>query len=160
MGSGNIKKSVNRLLYVKPEGVRETARIAIVGEAPGVEEEWEGRPFMDRAGQLVRAAIQQSEVSPGQILMVNAVGIRLPDDRTPTRAEILSWTPHLYDHTRYVWTIITLGRNAELAVAGIAYIDQKEIIGIYHPSWTLRKGKEAQGSWVTLLAQLLRGERP
>ena len=68
-----------KLIYVPPEGIRETARIAIVGEAPGAEEEKLGRPFIGQSGQLVRGCITASTVPATRLLITNAV------DRKSTR---------------------------------------------------------------------------
>jgi len=49
------------------------AEICVVGEAPGATEDAEGRPFVGRAGQLIRAALSDVGVDPDSVAWVNTV---------------------------------------------------------------------------------------
>lgn len=145
-----------KVIYVPPEGVRETARIAIVGEAPGANEELEQRPFAGSSGSLVRAAISNSEIPASRILIINAVCVRPPKNRKPTGAEITSWLPHLAYHLANIRTVIMLGRSAEDAVGQIEFPDRKNYYQMHHPSYVQRSKKDEQRQWVDALAHVLR----
>ncbi len=62
--------------------------ILIVGEAPGVQEEKEGRLFIGRAGRLLRETLEDCDFSEGDYSIINSVSCRPPDNRTPKPKEI------------------------------------------------------------------------
>lgn len=67
--------------------------IMVVGEAPGEQEETEGRPFIGRSGQLLRNILNLSGIQ--QPYITNVVKCRPPSNRTPTLAESLVCGNHL-----------------------------------------------------------------
>lgn len=64
------------------------AKILVVGEAPGAEEETQGRPFVGPSGQLLRQWLTDAGYKPGEYIIVNAIKCRPPFNRTPTGLEI------------------------------------------------------------------------
>lgn len=157
--TSKVKIRNDSLIYIPPEGIKETARIAIIGEAPGEDEQLEGRPFVGKSGKLVRAAINDSNVPSTRILLINTVCVRPLNNRTPTKKEVVSWLPHLYSHIRYCRSIILLGKTAELAASLISFADRKNFYRMEHPSAALRfKGMEGAEQWVAALVELLQHE--
>jgi DNA polymerase len=63
------------------------ARLVIVGEAPGVNEDVVGRPFVGKAGQLLDGLLGEAGLSRADTAVLNVVKCRPPANRTPTRAE-------------------------------------------------------------------------
>jgi DNA polymerase len=63
------------------------AQIMIIGEAPGAEEDTTGRPFVGRAGQLLRTLLQEIIPTNYSIFISNVVNCRPPQNRKPTKQE-------------------------------------------------------------------------
>ncbi|MFO1088448.1 MAG: uracil-DNA glycosylase [Hyphomicrobiales bacterium] len=91
-----LKRTATNLVYL--DGNR-AARVLLVGEAPGRDEDLEGRPFVGRSGQLLDrmlAAIGLSRAAedPAQaVLIVNTIFWRPPGNRKPTEAEAAMCLP-------------------------------------------------------------------
>jgi len=62
-------------------------RVLFVGEAPGKQEDREGRPFVGRAGDLLDQWIEGLGLDQEEYAITNVVKCRPPDNRTPTREE-------------------------------------------------------------------------
>lgn len=69
------------------------ARVMIVGEAPGRDEDEIGRPFVGRAGQLLDKMLQAIGLDRGHVYIANVVPWRPPGNRTPTPQEIAICRP-------------------------------------------------------------------
>jgi len=85
------------------------ARIMFVGEAPGVEEDAQGRPFVGRAGQLLDKVIAAMGLKRSDVFIGNILKCRPPENRDPRAEEIINCFPHLQ---RQIETI-----NPEIIVA-------------------------------------------
>lgn len=72
-----------------------TARLMIIGEAPGREEDLEGRPFVGRAGQLLDKMLAAIGFAEDQVHITNIVYWRPPGERTPSPLEALACRPFL-----------------------------------------------------------------
>ena len=75
LGCVRCDLAATRTQVVFGEGVP-TARLMLVGEGPGAEEDRQGRPFVGRAGQLLDAAIAQAGLSRDQGYVTNVVRCR------------------------------------------------------------------------------------
>lgn len=64
------------------------ARIAFVGEAPGRDEDEQGRPFIGRSGQLLRRTIAEIGLTGDDVFIGNVLKCRPPGNRDPQPAEI------------------------------------------------------------------------
>jgi uracil-DNA glycosylase family 4 len=93
-----LKKTATKLCYAdgNPE-----ARVMLIGEAPGREEDIEGRPFVGRSGQLLDrmlAAVGLSRTAQDResaVFITNVIFWRPPGNRTPTEAETQMCLPFL-----------------------------------------------------------------
>jgi uracil-DNA glycosylase family 4 len=92
--------------YVPAEGPR-PARLMIVGESPGREEESEGRPFIGQAGQLLDRAIEVSPLRREEIFITNAVKVKPRGDKSKFFFEGGAPTP------AYLGGIIELGQEIQ-----------------------------------------------
>ncbi len=72
-----------------------SARLMIIGEAPGREEDLEGRPFVGRDGQLLDKMLAAIGFSEAQVHMTNVVYWRPPGNRPPTAQEASICRPFL-----------------------------------------------------------------
>ncbi len=69
------------------------ARVMIVGEAPGAEEDRSGRPFSGRSGQLLDRMLRAIGLDRSQVYIANVVPWRPPGNRTPTPQEVAACLP-------------------------------------------------------------------
>ncbi len=149
------------------------ALIAIVGEAPGQNEDETGLPFVGRAGQLldkILAAVRLD--SEKDVYICNIAKCRPPNNRTPTTEEIAACKPYILEQIRLLNPKIILLTGAT-AVKGIIG-DRRGItkirgtwmewegrlcMPIFHPSYLLRNPSREKGSPKWLMWQDIRAVR-
>ena len=71
------------------------AKIVLVGEAPGYNEDLQGKPFVGRAGKLLDEFLEFAGLKRTEIFITNVVKCRPPNNRTPTLDEIKACSPYL-----------------------------------------------------------------
>ena len=148
----------------------ERARVMIVGEAPGREEDLEGRPFVGAAGQLLDrmlAAIGLSRSDPAPeraVYITNVLPWRPPANRTPDAAEIAMFLPFLQRHVELAdpEILVLMGNTpcqALLGRGGITRIRGQwtEVLGrpalpMFHPAYLLRTPEAKREAWADLLS--------
>ncbi len=74
------------------------ARLMIIGEAPGAEEDRQGLPFVGPAGQLLDKMLAAIQLDRTQVYITNILPWRPPGNRNPTDAEIAACLPFLERH--------------------------------------------------------------
>jgi DNA polymerase len=74
---------------------RATARLLVVGEAPGADEDAQGVPFVGRAGQLLNKMIAAIDLEREEVYICNVLKCRPPGNRTPQPAEVAQCLPYL-----------------------------------------------------------------
>lgn len=87
-----LKSTASRLVFADGNPA---ARIMIVGEAPGREEDEVGRPFVGRAGQLLDRMLAAIGLDRTQVYIANVVPWRPPGNRTPTPQELAICLPFI-----------------------------------------------------------------
>jgi DNA polymerase len=160
-----LKKGARSLVFC--DGVP-GARVMIIGEAPGKDEDREGRPFVGRAGQLLDAmfaAINHGRDGAEQpIYITNVMPWRPPNNREPTPDEIAMMLPFLERH-------VTLAKPEVLVLMGnvscSAVLGQKGItklrgtwtqamglptLPMVHPAYLLRQPTAKREAWADLLS--------
>jgi len=141
------------LKYIPGEGSLH-ADIVFVGEAPGEEEDLQGRPFVGRSGKMLEKWINEFlGLSREQVYITNAVKVRPEGNRAPTFEEIKSWTTSLWEEIKYIHPvlIVPVGASATKAICGedfdtfAPYRGKVSLLGgiyaiipIYHPSYIRR----------------------
>lgn len=147
------------------------ARVMIIGEAPGREEDREGRPFIGRAGQLLDkmfAAIGLSrfEEAPASALYItNVMPWRPPQNRDPSPEEIALMKPFLLRHIALAQPdfIVTMGNPSTKTLfetsVGITRMRGQwgEVQGtpalpMFHPAYLLRSPEQKRLAWADLLS--------
>jgi uracil-DNA glycosylase family 4 len=137
--------------------------IAMVGEAPGAEEDARGLPFIGRAGQYLRKLIRDTEgPSPDSLLICNTVQCRPPENRLPEDDEIAACKPHLWRQLNAIKPriLICVGRTSAILLTQSKRGSRMEdLVGrwiianwwgpqypvlrvIYHPSFLLQHGQK------------------
>ena len=155
------------------------AELMFVGEAPGVEEDRTGRPFVGRAGQKLDEMIKAMGFAREEVYIANVLKTRPPDNRTPLQHEVEACGPYLAAQTRIVQpsVIVALGGPAaklllrtETGITRLrglwgAYDDgegTRPVMPTFHPAYLLRNPtREVRGQvWDDLKAVLERLGRP
>lgn len=90
------------------------ADIMFVGEAPGADEDAQGRPFVGRAGQLLDKIIEACGLKREDVFIGNILKCRPPDNRDPRAEEIISCLPYLQRQIEIIdpEIIVALGAHA------------------------------------------------
>jgi len=140
------------------------AKLLIVGEAPGPEENIKGKPFVGKAGQMLDKILQAANFDPETDVYITNSVFRLPpgDDgksfRKPTDAETDFYRPFVLEIIRLIDPKIMLltGNVASYSIlrkTGITSLRGKWteshgrwIMPIYHPSYLLRNPSREPGS--------------
>ncbi len=96
-------------------------RVVFVGEAPGQEEDEEGKVFIGRGGKLLRRFIMKYKLHYNDYYITNTVRCRPPKNRTPTRTEIRACSPFLFSDIMRLKPdlIVPMGNTALRAVLGV-----------------------------------------
>ncbi|WP_439156082.1 uracil-DNA glycosylase [Yoonia sp.] len=146
------------------------ARVMIVGEAPGREEDRAGKPFVGRAGQLLDrmlAAIDLDRAASDPahaVYITNVLPWRPPSNRTPDKDEIAMMLPFLERHIALADpdVIILMGNTpcqALLGRTGItrirgqwAEVMARPALPMFHPAYLLRNPAAKREAWADLLA--------
>ncbi len=90
------------------------AQIMFVGEAPGADEDAQGRPFVGRAGQLLDRIIGACGLKRSDVWIGNILKCRPPDNRDPRPEEIIACLPYLQTQIELInpEIIVALGAHA------------------------------------------------
>jgi uracil-DNA glycosylase family 4 len=142
--------SQGRTKAVPGEGNYDTP-LMFVGEAPGADEDLQGRPFVGKAGQLLTKIIEAMKFRREDVYITNVVKCRPPQNRTPLRPEIDACKPYLQTQIRVIAprVIVTLGKVATdwfiASSAGMTSLrgdfhDYGKILVMptFHPSYVIR----------------------
>ena len=97
---------------VPGEGNR-SAELMFIGEAPGRDEDAQGRPFVGRAGQLLRKIVAAMTFREDEVYITNIVKCRPPDNRVPHREEEEACSSYLVRQIELIRprAIVTLGKT-------------------------------------------------
>jgi len=146
------------------------APLMVVGEAPGRDEDVEGRPFVGVAGQLLDrmlAAIGRDRTDPDPargVYVTNVLPWRPPGNRRPETPEIDRWRPFLRRHIELAAprVLLIMGNSPALALLGRGGITQirgtwteavdRPALPSFHPSYLLRTPAAKREAWADLLA--------
>lgn len=129
------------------------ARLLVVGEGPGAQEDAAGRPFVGRAGRLLDELLEQAGAARAQVAVANVVKCRPPGNRTPHRAEVSACRGWLDEQLAIAdpAVVVTLGGTATgwALGPGLRLADVRgrthpwrgrTLVPTYHPSAALRFG--------------------
>lgn len=110
----------HRLRFVFGEG-DPGARLLLVGEGPGREEDLQGRPFVGRAGELLEKMLAAIGFDRDKVYICNVVKCRPPDNRTPSPQEAQRCLPYLRRQIELIrpGVIVTLGATPLRELLGI-----------------------------------------
>ena len=90
------------------------ARVLIIGEAPGKNEDLQGRPFVGAAGRFLDELLDAAGLKREEVFIANVLKCRPPSNRNPKADEIEACAPFLREQTQAIdpYVIVTLGNFA------------------------------------------------
>src|SRR5919109_3590545 len=94
MGCPLCKLSATRKNAVPGKG-QLSAKIMFIGEAPGKNEDDQGKPFVGAAGRILNQALQKAGIKRSQVFITNVVKCRPPGNRIPEDEERQACRPYL-----------------------------------------------------------------
>jgi len=145
------------------------ARVLILGEAPGREEDLEGRPLVGRTGQLLdrmfaAIGLSRGSADPATALYItNVMPWRPPGDRDPEQSQIAMMRPFVERHIALIdpEVIVVMGNTALLTMTGATGILRargtwteclgRPILPMMHPADLLRNPAAKREAWADLL---------
>ena len=142
--------SRNRTMAVPGEGPAD-AEIALVGEAPGFNEDQQGRPFVGAAGRLLEDLLSHAGLRREQVFITNTVKCRPLNNRDPLPGEMAACRKYLDRQLKVISpkVIVTLGRySLEGFLPGEAIgkargkprnVNGTIVYPTYHPAAALRQ---------------------
>ncbi len=136
------------------------ARLVFVGEAPGVEEDVRGKPFVGPAGKLLTDIIKAMGLTREEVYICNIVKCHPPGNRDPGPDEIGTCLPFLKGQISLIRPeiICTLGRVSAQALVGKDFKITRDrgqwqgfcgvpLIPTYHPAYLLRYPQAKRQVW-------------
>ena len=140
------------------------ARLMVIGEAPGAEEDQTGEPFVGRAGQLLTKMLAAIKLERSEVYIANILKSRPPNNRDPQPLEVEKCEPYLWKQIVMIQPriILCLGRIAGtnlLKLYGSTLAKMRDqvfdfhgikVVVTYHPAALLRNPDWKQGAWKDL----------
>lgn len=164
-----VKRTATNLVFAdgNPQ-----ARVMVIGEAPGADEDRQGLPFVGASGQLLDKmfeciGLSRKAEDPAKALYIsNILNWRPPGNRTPTEAEIALALPFIERHITLIKPQFIVAMGA-VSAKSLVNMDQSisrlrgkfytheatgaKILPTYHPSFLLRTPLQKKKAWQDLL---------
>ena len=160
-----LKAAASRLVFADGNP---KARLMLVGEAPGSEEDKQGLPFVGRSGQLLDRMLAAIGLDRTQVYIANIVPWRPPGNRTPTPVETQICLPFIKRQIELADPdiLVTVGQPSTGALLGVQGIMKnrgrwfadhtgtREIraMPMLHPAYLLRSPLAKRQAWRDMLA--------
>jgi DNA polymerase len=149
--------------------------LCLIGEAPGADEDAQGKPFVGAAGQLLNKILAACGLKREEVYICNTLKCRPPGNRTPAVQEVANCHEYLDKQLELVGPrfICTLGGSAAQAVLGTTlslgklrgrFHDYRGIpvLCTYHPAYLLphRSPEKKRDVWEDMKLLMARMGRP
>lgn len=137
------------------------AKVMVIGEGPGAEEDKQGLPFVGRAGQLLTDILKAIKFSREEVYIANIVKCRPPENRTPSPDEMETCLPYLHKQIDLIKPkmILCLGLTAAKGLlkkkesltklrGEIFDYDGIKVMVTFHPAALLRNPNWKKDCWI------------
>ncbi len=159
-----LKKSATNIVFADGNP---KAKIMLIGEGPGSNEDQEGLPFVGRAGALLDKMLASIDLDRKKVYITNVVNYRPPKNRRPTEEEIDKYLPYLKKHIEIInpKILVLLGSTALNALVGNKVVISKargqwierrfgecktSVIVTFHPAFLMRQPAQKKMAWIDL----------
>jgi DNA polymerase len=160
-----LKRTAKNLCFSRGSA---EARLMLIGEAPGRDEDLQGKPFVGRAGKLLDRMLASIGLSEDQVYITNTVYWRPPGNRTPTPEEIEACAPFLARQIELIdpAVLMLLGGAAAKSILGVSegimWLRGKWLsydcagravptLATLHPAYLLRSPGDKRLAWRDML---------
>ena len=139
------------------------AKLVFVGEAPGRDEDLQGKPFVGAAGQLLTKMIEAMGLRRQDVYICNVLKDRPPNNRTPLPEEVDACLPFLQQQLAIIQpkVICVLGAVAAKALLGphvaitkirgtLVDYQGMRLVPTFHPAYLLRNPPAKKFAWADL----------
>jgi uracil-DNA glycosylase len=136
------------------------AKLMFIGEAPGEDEDLQGKPFVGRAGQLLTKIIEAMGLKREDVYIANILKCRPPNNRTPLPTEILECEENVRSQIEIIKPLVicTLGKFASQTLmrtqTPISALRGKfqeyngiKVMPTFHPAYLLRNPQDKRLVW-------------
>ncbi|MCU7497492.1 MAG: uracil-DNA glycosylase [Ignavibacteria bacterium] len=136
------------------------AKVMVIGEAPGAEEDLQGKPFVGRAGKLLTDILAAIKFSRDEVYITNILKCRPPGNRNPLPSEMEVCIPYLHRQIEMIKPklILCLGLisasgllNLKLSLGkmrgNIYELGNAKVMVTYHPAALLRNPQWKRLAW-------------
>lgn len=161
-----LKRTAKSLCFARG---RAGARLMLIGEAPGRDEDLQGKPFVGRAGQLLDRILEAIGLSDNDVYITNTVYWRPPGNRTPTPEEVEACAPFLARQIELNApdVLVLLGNAAAKSLLGVSEGIMRlrgkwltyasggrniATLATLHPAYLLRNPEAKRLAWRDMLA--------
>jgi uracil-DNA glycosylase family 4 len=145
------------------------ARVMLIGEAPGADEDRQGLPFVGQSGQLLDKSLAAIGLTRNNFYITNIIPWRPPGNRQPTPAEAEACLPFVRRHIDLVspdFLILVGGTATKTLLGGTEGImrlrgrwkdytseagKKMKVIAIFHPAYLLRSPGQKREVWLDLI---------
>ncbi len=158
----DLRKGAKSLVF--SDGVPRSP-VMIIGEAPGRDEDIQGKPFVGRAGQLLDKMLAAIDLDRTRnVYITNILPWRPPQNRDPKPEEVAMMMPFLRRHVALAQpsVLICMGNHSCHAVLGKRGITKLRgkwdqgldlpVLPMLHPAYLLRQTQAKRDAWQDLLA--------
>ena len=159
-----LKKSATNIVFADGNP---KAKIMLIGEGPGSNEDQEGLPFVGRAGTLLDKMLASIDLNRKNVYITNVVNYRPPENRRPTEKEIAKYLPYLKKHIEIINPKILvllgstalntlIGNEVVISKARGQWIEKKigecktSVIVTFHPAFLMRQPAQKKMAWIDL----------
>ena len=159
-----LKKNATNIVFADGNP---KAKIMLIGEGPGANEDLEGLPFVGRAGELLNKMLDSINLNRKNVYISNVVSYRPPENRRPTDEEINRYLPFLKKHIEIInpKILVLLGSTAMNALIGDSNVISKargkwiekqfgacktSVIITFHPAFLMRQPLQKKMAWIDL----------
>ena len=160
----DLKKNASNVVF--SDG-NPKSKIMIIGEAPGLNEDQEGLPFVGRAGALLDKMLAAIDLNRNNVYISNIINYRPPENRRPSEEETKRYLPFITKHIEIISpkVLVLLGSTAMNALIGNEVVISKargkwiekkfgqcktSVIVTFHPAFLMRQPAQKKMAWIDL----------
>ena len=138
----------------------ESAKLMMIGEGPGYDEDVQGKPFVGKAGQLLTRILEAIHLRRDEVYIANIIKCRPPQNRNPESDEIQSCSPFLLKQIEAIKPKIIcamgtfaaqtlLQTDAKISTLRGRFHDLRgiRVMPTYHPAYLLRNPERKKDVW-------------
>jgi uracil-DNA glycosylase len=161
----SLKRTAKSLCFARGSA---EAKVMMIGEAPGRDEDLQGKPFVGRAGQLLDRMLAAIGLGEAEVYITNTVYWRPPGNRTPSPEEVEACAPFLARQIELLSprVLVLLGGAATKTILGtsegimrlrgkwLTYactVGEVPVLATLHPAYLLRNPAAKRYAWRDLL---------